>query len=179
MPKSFLNQQGLPRGLRNNNPGNIRVGDNWQGMIGQDGGFVVFENILYGIRAMATDLGNDMKGKGLNTISKLITEYAPPSENDTAAYIASMVRYTGFGANQYLPPRRDVLMRFIRGSMNVELGESYSALVTDSDINDGVSMMNDTLLAFFNIVPASSSGMLLSAAVAAIASLLAGRAFKN
>lgn len=144
---------GYPIGLRNNNPGNIRPGDNWQGMIGTNGGFVVFKDIAYGIRAMATDLGNDMRLKGLNTIRKLVTEYAPPSENDTAAYIRSMERYTGFTADQALPATQATLLRLIRGHMNVELGDQYSSLITDADILAGLTIVNKSLLDYFKITP--------------------------
>jgi hypothetical protein len=168
MSKSFLNIAGLPLGLRNNNPGNIRPGDPWQGMIGTNEGFVVFQNIAYGIRAMATDIGNDIRLKGLNTLTKLITEYAPPSENDTQSYINSMVGYTGFGPNQVLPETDATLRKLIRGHIIVELGAKYSPLVTDADIQEGIAMMNSQLLDFFNISPGSVGAWLLYAAAAAL-----------
>lgn len=169
MSKSFLNIAGLPLGLRNNNPGNIRpTGDAWQGMIGTNEGFVVFQNIAYGIRAMATDIGNDIRLDGLNTLTKLITEYAPPSENDTQAYITRMVGYTGFGPNQVLPATDETLRKLIRGHIIVELGAQYSPMITDVDIQEGMSMMNGSLLAYFNISPGSGGAWLLYAAAAAL-----------
>lgn len=151
MAKSFLNRSDLPLGLRNNNPGNLRPGDNWQGMIGENGGFLVFQNIAYGIRAMATDIGNDIRLDGLNTIRKLVNEYAPPTENNTALYISRMVQSTGFAADQPLPANAETLRKLIRGHMRVELGDSYAALVTDSDILEGLSMINKDLKNYFNI----------------------------
>ena len=42
----------LPRGLRNNNPLNIRKGaQRWQGQTGNDGAFCIFESMEYGYRA--------------------------------------------------------------------------------------------------------------------------------
>jgi len=140
MAKSFLNMAGYPLGLRNNNPGNLRTGDNWRGMIGSNQGFVVFEDIAWGVRALAIDISGDIK-EGKNTITKLIAEFAPPIENDTQAYINAVVSYTGFSANQVLNADGTTLHRLIRAIMNVELGASYSALVTDADINEGLSRM--------------------------------------
>jgi len=157
MAKSFLNQPGLPIGLRNNNPGNLRPGDNWQGMTGTNGGFLVFKDISYGIRAMAIDIAGDIVSDGLNTLRKLITEYAPPSENDTALYISRMVQYTGFSADQVFPATQLSLKKLIRGFMNVELGVNYSNMVTDADMDAGLAMMGPTWLQKFNISPAGAS----------------------
>lgn len=140
MAKSFLNIPGLPIGLRNNNPGNLRAtGDNWKGMIGTNGGFVVFENIAWGIRALAIDLRGDIN-EGKNTVERLISEFAPPFENDTFAYIKKVSDYTGF-TTDILKPDYDTLSKLIRAIMNVELGPGYSAMVPDSDIKEGLALM--------------------------------------
>lgn len=140
MGRSFLNQPGLPIGLRNNNPGNIRPGDNWQGMIGTNGGFVVFKDVTFGIRAMAIDLRTKI-GNGYNTITKIITRWAPPSENDTAAYISNVEYSTGWDADRVLTADSATYKRLIRAIMNIELGANYSAMVTDADINEGIALM--------------------------------------
>lgn len=159
---------GYPLGLRNNNPGNLRPGDNWQGMTGVNQGFIVFKDIAYGIRAMGTDIGNDIRLDGLNTLRKLINEYAPPSENDTDAYIRRMFSYTGFSADQQLPANLVTLKKLIRGHMNVELGELYSSMVTDADIDQGLALMNSTLLKYFNIPQSAATGLGVAVAVLAI-----------
>lgn len=85
------------RGLRNNNPGNIRysAANHWQGQTGQDSaGFVIFDTPQNGLRAMARLIKNKL-GKGKNTIASLIANWAPPNENNTAAYIASVAKETG------------------------------------------------------------------------------------
>lgn len=146
MAKSFLNMAGYPLGLRNNNPGNlVDAGINWRGLIGTNGRFCVFENIAWGIRALATDIRTDIN-QGQNTIAAIITEFAPPSENNTAAYIAAVVNYTGISAYKPLTADKNTLKRLIRGIMNVELGINYSALVTDQDINEGIDLMSGELL---------------------------------
>ena len=155
MAQSFLNRSGLPIGLRNNNPGNIRPGDNWQGMIGENGGFVVFSDVAWGIRAMCTDLRTDIN-QGQNTIRKLITEYAPPSENDTAAYIRYVVAVTGIAADTILQQTADTFKRLARAIMNIELGTTYSAMVTDADILEGISRMSGS------VPPAAAAGLGIS-----------------
>lgn len=141
MTTDFRNFSSYPLGLRNNNPGNLRTGDNWLGMIGENKGFVVFKDIKYGIRAMAIDLIGDIWVDGNNTIRKLITEYAPPSENNTTAYINNVVKYTGIGADQELTNTKETVSKLIRAIMNVELGPSYSALISDQTINDGLFLL--------------------------------------
>ena len=83
-----------PRGIRNNNPGNIRWGENWKGLKKdgkqQDPSFCVFTNAVYGIRALAKVLKNYQRLYGLNTPRKIISRYASPNENQTLAYIQSV-----------------------------------------------------------------------------------------
>jgi len=78
----------LPRGIRNNNPGNIRLSrTQWQGEIpGEDEIFVTFDNAQDGIRAIARILLTYGRKYGLYTVNTLIGRWAPPTENDTDAY---------------------------------------------------------------------------------------------
>jgi hypothetical protein len=94
----------LPRGLRNNNPFNLKeVGIAWLGKVpGQDSVFTTFESVRYGIRAGLLDLFNDYTRKGHRTIRSLISEFAPPSENDTAAYIDFVSKTVGIGPDRLL-----------------------------------------------------------------------------
>lgn len=144
MARSFIGNNSLPIGLRNNNPGNIRPGDNWQGAIGVNYNFIVFENILWGLRAMGTDIRTKINN-GYNTIEKLITRYAPPSENDTAAYISYVSRATGINSRATLQVNVATLAALMRAMMNVELGANFSAIITDAEINEGIGMMAGTV----------------------------------
>lgn len=92
------------RGIRNNNPGNIVAADNnpWQGQTGSDGRFAVFSDPRYGIRALAKTLQTYRARYGLTTVAGIITRWAPPAENNTRAYIASVCQDTGKGANEPL-----------------------------------------------------------------------------
>lgn len=90
------------RGIRNNNPGNIRVSkDQWEGMTGDDGAFVTFDSPESGVRALGKNLLSYGR-QGYDSIEKIINRWAPPNENDTQAYIDSVVAATGIPATQSL-----------------------------------------------------------------------------
>lgn len=93
----------LPRGIRNNNPGNIeRTSVRWKGMaVDQlDPRFITFVAPQWGIRAMARILLGDWR-EGQNTIASLIEEWAPPSENNTSAYVKAVGKACNI--NPYFP----------------------------------------------------------------------------
>ncbi len=93
------------RGDRLNNPGNIRLSkDKWQGLATEqrDKDFFTFKEASWGIRAMARVLINYQDDHELNTISKIISRWAPTNENDTSAYINMVAKNTGFDKNQGL-----------------------------------------------------------------------------
>ncbi len=79
-----------PRGIRNNNPGNIRLSTSlWQGqsLVQEDGVFVEFITPLYGLRALMRTLLTYYLKYELNTVLSIINRYAPPYENATDTYI--------------------------------------------------------------------------------------------
>ena len=89
----------LPRGIRNNNPLNIRRSkDQWQGLRAQqtDASFCQFESLEYGWRAAFLLLTRTYYHKyRLYTIRMIISKWAPPQENLTATYIQNVCRLTG------------------------------------------------------------------------------------
>ena len=96
-----------PRGIRNNNPGNIERGnDKWQGLDPKpqpvDPRFAQFKDPTWGIRALAVILINYQDKYNLRSISGIINRWAPNNENNTAAYAESVSRATGFGIGQIL-----------------------------------------------------------------------------
>lgn len=95
---------GATRGMRNNNPGNIRYGAfaRSRGAIGQDAqGFAIFPSIEDGEAATKSLLGSYFS-RGHDTIRKVISRYAPSSENNTGAYINAVSKRLGIGADDRL-----------------------------------------------------------------------------
>ncbi|WP_224039751.1 structural protein P5 [Paraburkholderia unamae] len=95
--------QNPPRGIRNNNPGNIRhSGARWAGQSAQQGdtNFVTFDTPEHGIRALARIVLNYQSHHRLHTIEEIIHRWAPPSENNTNAYAQSVARAMGISRNQ-------------------------------------------------------------------------------
>jgi hypothetical protein len=96
----------LPRGIRNNNPLNIRLNpDNrWQGKVppkhNSDGAFEQFHDPIMGLRAAAVLLIAHYDRRHLDTIRKLVEVWAPPNENDTEAYARTMAKASGFGIDE-------------------------------------------------------------------------------
>ena len=81
-----------PRGLRNNNPINIRRSKSkWLGEVDSLGGqrdtaFCQFASLAYGYRACAKLLQTYQKKYKLYILEKIIGRWAPPNENNTRAY---------------------------------------------------------------------------------------------
>ena len=94
----------LPRGIRNNNPLNIRRSkDKWKGLraVQADALFCQFETLEYGWRAAFYLLTRTYYHKyRLFTIRAIISKWAPPHENKTEAYIANVSRLTGIGPDE-------------------------------------------------------------------------------
>lgn len=79
----------IPRGIRNNNPLNIRIGNSWLGEVKNptDNEFEQFVHICYGLRAGFILLKRYINRYKLNTIEKIISRWAPSNENNTRTYI--------------------------------------------------------------------------------------------
>lgn len=82
-------QKEKPRGIRNNNPLNIRIGNVWLGEVKEntDGEFEQFTSMLYGLRAAIVLLRRYICHYHLNTIAQIVSRWAPSSENNTRLYI--------------------------------------------------------------------------------------------
>ena len=94
-------QDGIPRGLRLNNPGNIRPGAGFFGEIGDDGGYAKFDSDAAGIRAIQRLLRTYGNQYGINTLRGLANRYAPPSDNNpTDNYIEFLSQKTGIDPDE-------------------------------------------------------------------------------
>jgi len=89
----------VPRGIRNNNPGNIRLSPTrWRGEVdGTDSAFETFDTPENGIRAMARLLLTYQRRHGLDTVEDIIGRWAPPIENDTDSYAQAVARALDVG----------------------------------------------------------------------------------
>ena len=98
------------RGMRNNNPLNIRKvpGTHWRGEVSSPlgevgrGSFVRFQSIAWGLRAAFCILRTYRDKYKLVCIEDIITRWAPPTENDTRKYICDCCKLTGFGGKERL-----------------------------------------------------------------------------
>lgn len=94
------------RGVRNNNPGNIRKGsDQWKGMLPEreqtDAAFVRFSDMAWGIRAMFRILKSYERRLGTLTVDAVARNWAPPSDgNNTRAYALFIAEKTGMAMSQ-------------------------------------------------------------------------------
>ena len=89
-------------GMRHNNPLNIKFSkyNDWDGQdSSKSGTFVYFVNKNYGYRAAFKLMRNYISKYGANTIDKIVSRWAPPSENDTEHYINFVSDKTGIDKN--------------------------------------------------------------------------------
>jgi hypothetical protein len=131
----------LPRGVRNRNPGNLeRNTINWQGMarVQTDPRFVVFEDAKYGIRALARTLLTYQHAHGCDTIGKIIGRWAPPTENDTVAYIAAVAARCGVAPDDVIDADQvSVMLPLVAGIISHENGGNP---YTDNELLAGLHL---------------------------------------
>lgn len=149
------------RGVRNNNPGNIRKSkDQWEGAIGDDGEFVTFDSPESGARAMAKNLMSYGR-QGYDSIEKIINRYAPPSENDTQSYIDSIVSATGIPATQSIDlTDPDTLVTLTQAMSFHETGHRYDPSVFQQGVSratNGISPKTPPVSA--NVFDALTEGL--------------------
>lgn len=86
------------RGIRNNNPGNIRNSErnDWKGEVSKadkkDQAFEEFETMSDGVRAMMRLLQKYQRSYNLHTVKDIVERWAPRNENDTAAYVRTVCK---------------------------------------------------------------------------------------
>lgn len=128
------NQQKISRGIRNNNPLNIKEGQftdiQWEGEheLDLDRIFEEFKTPLYGIRAGARILRTYAKRHGRKTIATIIQRWAPDCENETESYVDFVVEYTGIPANKELT--RDEYPNVMAAMIHMENGDQPFSMAT-------------------------------------------------
>lgn len=132
----------IPRGIRNCNPGNLRLSkDKWQGLraVQTDKEFFQFETMAYGYRALIRTLQNYRKLHKCQTITDFISRYAPKIENNTAGYIQRVCREMQVPTT-YVPDVNDkaTMCNFAAAISQVENG--VSAVM--ADVYSGWELLN-------------------------------------
>lgn len=129
------------RGLRNNNPLNVRISTaKWKGLREKqtDSEFCQFDSIVYGYRAAIKILRTYKLKYNLNTLEKMLARFAPSSENDTEAYIQIVSRKAKILRNVDLDLYdKNLVVRLVEAMSYVENGES----ATISDIKKGYDLI--------------------------------------
>lgn len=111
----------MTRGYRNNNPLNMRHdNDRWQGEVvpSQDGAFKQFETMAWGYRAAFKLLHNYQKNNGCRILSDFINRWAPPSENNTSAYISTVAKRAGLSDVSEIDTLKGDTMRAVVSAMS-------------------------------------------------------------
>lgn len=129
-----------PRGIRNNNPLNIRKGNNWKGERPNqtDKSFEEFQTMEMGIRAGFKLLKNYITGYGgktkpYDTIEKVIRRWAPPTENATEKYIQFVADDAGLHRYQKIDFRnKSIMVRIVDAMIFVECGQRVSVDIISS-----------------------------------------------
>jgi len=128
-----------PRGIRNNNPGNL----NFAGQTGASketgpsGRFAVFGSMQEGVAALVKQIGLYVK-RGKNTIRQIIETYAPAFENDTGAYISAVSRALGIGPDDPLDVDNiQQIGSLVRAIATHENGKGY---LSEADISGGFKL---------------------------------------
>ncbi|WP_293738949.1 structural protein P5 [uncultured Parabacteroides sp.] len=115
----------LPRGLRNNNPLNIRKNsDVFQGEVvpSRDTAFKQFKTMAYGYRAGFKILSNYFRVYRLTTIRQMVSRWAPENENNTSAYVSLVASYSRIGPDDPLKFDREHMIPIVAGMSRVENG---------------------------------------------------------
>ena len=95
--------------IAKNNIFNIRAtkGGQWQGQVGTKKGFVEFETREHAIRAWLVLMRTYRRQYQRYTIRDIVGRFAPPNENDTAAYVRYCAQQLCYSAQSPLRLAQD------------------------------------------------------------------------
>ena len=137
-----FNDMSLPRGYRNNNPLNVRknAANAWKGKVvpGTDSAFEQFITMAYGYRC-ALYLLRKYIGQGHDTIRKIITKWAPPTENNTSSYVSNVATRSGIGADTTIS--RTDMDSLCRIAYAMAWSENGKAPASMDDIYEGWTLL--------------------------------------
>ena len=113
------------RGLRNNNPLNIRIGNHWMGEVlhPTDPQFEQFVSLDFGLRAGFSIIRRYIIHYKRDTVAKIISSWAPDSENNTAAYISQACVLSGLKCDEILSWNdREKMVSLVCAMCKIECG---------------------------------------------------------
>jgi hypothetical protein len=123
------------RGLRNKNPGNVEKGSSWVGLSPDQSGdsrFAVFTEMKYGVRAALKIFRTYQTQHGLKSVAQMVSRWAPPSENNTSAYIDAVAKRVGVSPTVPLNLNDPTIARdFLRAIFRHENGIAAEAIPAD------------------------------------------------
>ena len=129
----------LTRGERNNNPGNIDKNSIvWKGIaaVSTDVRFCTFKSANYGIRAIGKLVSTYYHTYKLNTIAKIINRWAPPTENNTGAYIAAVCNSCNLQRDDLITSLTPTIqMQLVKAIITHENGR---CIYTDTEITNAL-----------------------------------------
>jgi hypothetical protein len=137
----------MAKGYKNNNPGNIRLTFDTQGnkillyqgeIDGTSKSFRTFESMAYGYRAMFSLLTNYVNSHGCDTIRKIISRYAPSSENDTEAYINNVSSLTNTDPDELIDLSDSNFMQQLVASMSFQENGIDADM---NEVNEGLNLL--------------------------------------
>ena len=111
----------MSRGLRNNNPGNIRLGSvRYKGEMAKssDSAFRQFESMEWGYRAMFVLLHTYALKHNCHTLRSMINRYAPPIENHTENYIRRVAYATHLSPDEAISTTDKGVMTAVVAAMS-------------------------------------------------------------
>lgn len=135
----------FPRGIRNNNPLNIKISSsNWIGkrLSNSDGIFEQFDTLMLGYRAALVIIRNYINLYNLHYISPIIRRWAPHSENDVSAYVKFVCDKATIDVNTYISFSNKPLICDIVFAMALyENGVRYSDDLHICDLIDAYDLL--------------------------------------
>lgn len=136
--------QQLPRGLRNNNPLNIRYNraNAWAGRRPgkQDKEFEEFTSIVYGFRAAIVIIRHWIRRRLCDNLQQIIARWAPATENDVAQYVRFVSNISGVEPTKKLSDKSTDLIYIVRAMAIFECGIKYADEFSIERINKAWSL---------------------------------------
>ena len=129
----------IPRGIRNNNPLNIRIGNTWLGERKNptDPAFEEFVSIEYGLRAAFCILRRYIRRYNKDTVPDIVSTWAPASENNTRRYIDIVCQRSGIKPDQHIRfEDKTTMCKLVEAMAFVECGQP----IDGKKIEKGYSM---------------------------------------